>query len=100
MAVSIPLSKPLPAHGGERTILELRDVDAGDAVAMRVAPFTVTNVGKGAGDEVRFEVRYDIAMGYLVRLSGLDEITLGALSLKDFNRACNSLVGIWNEVGE
>lgn len=104
MPANVTLSKPLTTHKGEITEIELRDITAKDLVEMRVSPLGFTNIGSGIGSarvtDQRVELRYDIAMGYLVRLSGIDEILLGALQAKDFEKCVGAVTKLWNDAGE
>lgn len=104
MARTVLLSKPLLTHQGEITKLELRDLTARDMVEMRVSPTSVAVHTEGVGNSrvtnQKFDVRYDIAMGYLTRLSGVDEIILGALPARDFDACVVALQELWNEAGE
>lgn len=104
MPATVKLSKPLKTHKGDVMELELRDLTAADAVEMRVPPLNLissrTGIGAQSTNESRFEVRYDIAMGYVSRLSGIDTILLGTLPLKDFDACVAAVNKLWNEAGE
>lgn len=104
MARTVTLTKPLTTANGAVTELNLRDLNAGDMADMRVSPINYTAEYEGVGaariQKTRAEVRYDIALRYLARLSGLDEITLRGMRSKDFDAAVNELSEMWTEAGE
>ena len=64
---------------------------------MKKSPFEIM---RRAGGDVEIEVKYDIMMAYLSRLSGIDDLILGKLSGKDFQLACSMVGDVWNGVGE
>jgi hypothetical protein len=97
MAKTVPLSKPLKTHDGEVRELKLRGLIASDIVAMKTSPFQV--IRREAGD-VELIIKYDIMMQYLSRLSGVDDLLLGAMEGNDFQAACNKVGDVWNGVGE
>jgi hypothetical protein len=100
MPVICKLTKPLSTHKGEVTELELRDLTAKDMVEARVSPqsLSYTSLGKGTNEmrETRIEIRYDIAMSLAVRLTGVDEILLGAMCAKDFDTLVGKVLEVWN----
>lgn len=104
MPRTVPISKPLTTHKGEVTEIELRDITARDMVEMRVGPTSVSTHAEGIGNarvvSQKFDIRYDIAMGYLTRLSGIDEILLGSLKAADFDKCVVAIQELWNEAGE
>ena len=107
MPATVRLSKPLKTHGGEVTELTLRDLVASDLVKMRRSPTTITNMqdltpnvaGPARRDKIeyRIEPNYDVVMDYLVLLTGLDPIVLGAMPARDFRRATDVVTGLWND---
>lgn len=98
MAKTIPLSKPLKTHEGEVSKLELRDMQASDIVLARVAPYRVVETKEGGEQHV--EYRFDVVMQLASRLSGVDDLVLGALSAKDFHAVTLAVVQLWNAAGE
>lgn len=97
MSKTVPLSKALKTHDGDVTKLELRDITASDIVEMKTSPYQVIRRDDG---EVELVVKYDVMMKYLSRLSGVDDLLLGALKASDFQAACNVVGQLWNDVGE
>lgn len=97
MAKTVPLSKPLKTHDGEVRELKLRSLNASDIVSMKTSPFQV--IRREAGD-VELIVKYDVMMQYLSRLSGIDDLLLGAMDGNDFQVCCNRVGDVWNGVGE
>jgi hypothetical protein len=97
MAITIPLSKPLKTHDGEVTSLTLRDFSAIDIVNGRVSPVKIV-VNEDKTQTI--DIRYDVAMAYLSKLTGVDDILLGALSGADFQKAVNAVIELFNSSGE
>lgn len=98
MPKTVPLSKALKTHDGDVMKLELRDINATDIVLARVAPYKL--ISNKTEDEQHAEYRYDIVMELASRLSGIDDILLGALSAKDFHAVTLAVVQLWNAAGE
>jgi hypothetical protein len=97
MAKTVPLSKPLKTHNGEVRELALRGLSASDIVEMKTSPFQVL---RREGGDVELIIKYDVMMKYLSRLSGVDDLLLGAMDGNDFQVACNKVGDVWNGVGE
>ena len=93
----LPLSKPLKTHDGEVKEIALRGLTAADIVEMKTSPFQVL---RREGGDVELIVKYDVMMKYLSRLSGIDDLVLGAMDGQDFQVACTKVGDIWNGLGE
>ena len=104
MSATVKLSAPLATHQGPIEEITLRDLKARDLVKMKVSPYSYINLGDDSGKPVqnkrldqRFEMRYDIAMGYISLLTGIDEVLLGDMSGSDLQKVNNAFVAMWSD---
>lgn len=100
MPRTVPLSKPLKTHAGEITELTFRELTGGDIAEMSLSPIAITLVEADGVKGQKVDIRYDIAMKYLARLTGIDTILLGSLPAKDFSNAAQAVIAEFNALGE
>ena len=93
MPITISLSKPLKVVQGDVMELKLRDMAARDLVLMRKPPYSIVSLPDGG---TRIDQDHDACMKMLATLSGVDEISLGALSVKDYASCCDALARLMN----
>lgn len=86
-AVTVPLSKPVTAHGEEVGELTLREPLTKDVIELGMPTLIVVGDDGGAGVEVRTRV----VARYISRLAAVPMSTVEALSLKD-HTACTAAV--------
>ena len=85
---NVRLSRPLVTHSGEVHVLTIREPVAGDYVAVGKVPFRV--VGLDAENR-RVEVDFQLAIKWLARLTGHDELVLEQLRRKDWLEAVSTM---------
>ncbi|WP_075795195.1 phage tail assembly protein [Massilia putida] len=95
-ALTIPLSAPVMAHGEEIDCLVLRQPTTADLIdlgqPMRLLP------GNGMEDPA-VEVRMNVVAHYVARLAAVPLSSVKALSLGDFGRATQAVLGFFGEDG-
>ena len=91
---TIPLSKPLTAHGKEITELVLREPTSEDVMEFGY-PFLIH-----AGDVI--ELRPRVVGQYVVKLAGVPLPTVKAMSIPDLQKCQGVVMGFFgrSEVGE
>ena len=94
--LTIPLSAPVMAHGEEITCLVLRQPTTADLIElgqpMRLLP------GTGMEDAA-VEVRMGVVAHYVARLASIPLSSVKSLSLGDFGRATQAVLGFFGEDG-
>lgn len=94
--LTITLSAPVMAHGEEITCLVLRQPTTADLIElgqpMRLLP------GNGMEDPA-VEVRMNVVAHYVARLAAVPLSSVKALSLGDFGRATQAVLGFFGEDG-
>jgi hypothetical protein len=92
--LTIPLSRPVTAHGEEIDCLTLRQPTTADLIElgqpMRLLP------GNGM-EEPAIEVRMNVVAHYVARLAAVPLSSVKALSLGDFGRATQAVLGFFGE---
>ncbi|GGH55206.1 hypothetical protein GCM10010975_12530 [Comamonas phosphati] len=92
--LTITLSAPVMAHGEEIDCLVLRQPTTSDLIdlgqPMRLLP------GNGMEDPA-VEVRMNVVANYVARLAAIPLSTVKALSLGDFGRATQAVLGFFGE---
>lgn len=92
--LTIPLSAPVMAHGEEIDCLVLRQPTTADLIdlgqPMRLLP------GNGMEDPA-VEVRMNVVANYVSRLAAIPLSSVKALSLGDFGRATQAVLGFFGE---
>ena len=92
--VMIVLSKPITAHGEEVDQITLRQPTTADLIdlgqPMRLLP------GNGL-DEAAIEVRMNVVANYVARLAAIPLSSVKALSLSDFGKATQSVLGFFGD---
>lgn len=96
-ALTITLSTPVMAHGEEIDCLVLRQPTTADLIdlgqPMRLLP------GNGMEDPA-VEVRMNVVANYVARLAAIPLSSVKALSLGDFGRATQAVLGFFGEDGD
>lgn len=87
MPKTIKLKQPIVTHEGEKTEIVLRDPVGADFIAINKMPFSVM----GTGDDRMIVPDYRIAVQWITRLSGVDEILLSKLNRDDFLAVINGV---------
>lgn len=94
--LTIILSRPVTAHGEEIDRLTLRQPTTADLIElgqpMRLLP------GNGM-EEPAIEVRMNVVAHYVARLAAIPLSSVKALSLGDFGRATQAVLGFFGEDG-
>ncbi len=92
--VMIVLSKPITAHGEEVDQITLRQPTTADLIdlgqPMRLLP------GNGL-DEAAIEVRMNVVANYVARLAAIPLSSVKALSLSDFGKATQAVLGFFGD---
>ena len=90
----IILSTPITAHGEEMDQINLRPPTTADLIdlgqPMRLLP------GNGL-DEAAIEVRMNVVAHYVARLAAIPLSSVKALSLSDFGKATQAVLGFFGE---
>ncbi|WP_052688226.1 phage tail assembly protein [Xanthomonas sp. MUS 060] len=93
-SLTLPLSYAVLAHGEEIDCLVLRQPTTGDVIdlgqPMRLLP------GNGM-EEPAVEVRMNVVAHYVARLAAIPLSSVKALSLGDFGRATQAVLGFFGE---
>ena len=92
--VMIVLSTPITAHGEEVDQITLRQPTTADLIdlgqPMRLLP------GNGL-DEAAIEVRMNVVANYVARLAAIPLSSVKALSLSDFGKATQAVLGFFGD---
>ena len=95
--VTVKLSKPIKIHGGETTELKFRELNVEDLEAINEFPYRqltrekVNEFNQVTERMSETKVDWKVAMNWIVRLSGLDEILVKQLSPQDFMKCVQAL---------
>jgi hypothetical protein len=90
-AVTVPLSKPVTAHGEEVGELAFREPLTKDVIELGLPTLIVVGDDGGSGVEVRTKV----VARYISRLAAVPMSTVEALALKDYNAASAAVIGFF-----
>lgn len=85
--VTIELQHEITTHAGPTKQLQLRDAVASDYTEINKLPFSLTQ--SDAGNKV--DIDFKVALRWLARLSGVDEILLSKMHRRDFMGAVGQL---------
>lgn len=96
MSKTIILKAPITTHDGETKQIVLRDPIGADYIAINKMPFSVI----GTGDDRMIVPDYKVAVQWLTRLSGIDEILIGKLNRDDFLAAINGVADHMSREGD
>ena len=92
--LTITLTKPVSAHGEEIDRLSLRQPTTADLIElgqpMRLLP------GNGT-EEPAIDIRMNVVANYVARLAAIPLSSVKALSLADFGRATQAVLGFFGE---
>jgi len=89
---TVPLSKPIKAHGEEVEVLELREPTAEDAIEVGT-PFLII-VGDG---ENKIEIRNKVVAKYISLLAKIPLSSVNQLSLPDLQLAQAAVLGFFGK---
>jgi len=93
-AVTITLSKPIMAHGKEITELLLRPVTVEDVMELGQPTLLIPGAD---GNSVGVEIRAKVVGNYLMRLGAVPLSTIKSLSMSDFQKGQNAVMGFFGD---
>lgn len=93
MSDPIPLSKPITAHGAQVSEITLRDPEPEDVMALGMPQLMIPSAD---GTTVGIEVRSKICGAYISRLAGIPPSSVKQMTLPDFMRCQNAVMGFFN----
>ena len=96
MSVTVPLTKPVTAHGSEVSELVLREPTADDV--MQIGSPTLLVPGAD-GDSVSIEIRAKVIGQYVMRLGSIPLSSVKGLSVADFQRCQGAVMGFFSDGG-
>lgn len=93
--VTVPLSKPITAHGEEVAALTLQPPTTRQIIELGLPTLIVTN----AGGDVGLEVRTQVVARYVSRLAAIPMSSVEALAPADFSACTGAVMGFFGESG-
>lgn len=88
MSVTVPLSRPVKAHGDEIQEVTLREPTTKDVIELGLPTLIIPGAdGQGAG----VEIRQPVIARYLCRLAAIPLSSVEAMTVKDFS-LCTAVV--------
>ena len=92
MSVSIPLSKPIKAHGDEVSELELREPTTKDIIELGLPTLIIPGAD---GQSTGIEIRQPVVARYVSRLAAIPMGSVEALAPKDFSLCTAAVMGFF-----
>ena len=92
-AITIPLSKPIKAHGEEINELTFREPTTEDVIDLGLPMLFIPS----ASGETATELRQKVLASYIARLAAIPMGSVKALSLKDFSRCTGAVMGFFGD---
>ena len=90
--VTVPLSKPITAHGEEETALTLRPPTPEDVMQIGLPSLMIPS---SDGESVGVEIRAKIIGQYIARLAAIPLSSVKTLSIGDFLRCQGVVMGFF-----
>ena len=94
MSVTVPLSKPIKAHGDEVSELTLREPTTKDVIELGLPTLIIPGAD---GQSTGVEIRQPVVARYVSRLAAIPMGSVKALSLKDFSLCTAAVMGFFGE---
>ena len=94
MSVTVPLSKPIKAHGDEVAELTLREPTTEDVIELGLPTLIIPGAD---GQSTGVEIRQPVVARYVSRLAAIPMGSVKALSLKDFSLCTAAVMGFFGE---
>lgn len=92
--VTVPLSKPVTAHGEEVQELTLRPLDGSKEILEFGLP--MLNIISSDGESLGIEIRTKVVARYISKLAAVPMSTVQTLQPQDFNRCAAVVQGFFN----
>ena len=92
MSTTVPLTKPVTAHGAEISEIVLREPTADDVMQLGSPQLLVPTAD---GESVAVEIRARVIGQYIMRLGAVPLSSVKALSLRDFTSLQGAVMGFF-----
>lgn len=92
--VSIPLSKPVTAHGEQISEINLRAPTTEDVIELGLPTLLIPSAD---GTSTAVELRQQVLARYISRLGSIPAGSVKALTLKDFSLCTAAVMGFFGE---
>ncbi len=94
MSVTVPLSKPIKAHGDDVVELTFREPTTEDVIELGLPTLIIPGAD---GQSTGVEIRQPVVARYVSRLAAIPMGSVKALSLKDFSLCTAAVMGFFGE---
>lgn len=94
MSVTVPLSKPIKAHGDDVSELTFREPTTEDVIELGLPTLIIPGAD---GQSTGVEIRQPVVARYVSRLAAIPMGSVKALSLKDFSLCTAAVMGFFGE---
>ena len=94
--VSVPLAKPITAHGEEVILLALRQPTPEDVMQLGSPTLLIPSAD---GESVGIEIRAKVIGQYIMRLGSIPLSSVKAMAIGDFNRCQGVIMGFFGDGG-
>jgi hypothetical protein len=94
MSVTVPLSKPIKAHGDEVSELTLREPTTKDVIELGLPTLIIPGAD---GQSTGIEIRQPVVARYVMRLAAIPMGSVEALSLSDFSLCTAAVMGFFGQ---
>lgn len=94
MSVTVPLSKPIKAHGDEVSELTLREPTTKDVIELGMPTLIIPGAD---GQSTGIEIRQPVVARYVMRLAAIPMGSVEALSLSDFSLCTAAVMSFFGQ---
>lgn len=94
MSITIPLSKPIKAHGDEVGELKFREPTTKDVIELGLPTLIIPG---DDGQSTGVEIRQKVIARYISRLAAIPLGSVELLSLKDFSLCTAAVMGFFGQ---
>ena len=92
MSTSVPLSKPITAHGEEVSELNFREPTTKDIIELGLPTLIIPSVD---GESTGIEIRQPVIARYVSRLAAIPKGSVEAMAPKDFSLCTAAVMGFF-----